>query len=160
MTACRPCTWEEALFAVASKLRSTPSNEMAALAGDLCDTGIWSVFFFQIIYIGDMIQGGSGGVVVCSTLICRAVCDFKFSAETNKFFNDCWWYLLNRCWLDCRAKNSDCLSASHCGLASTHGQPVKQSLVLKALSLRPRMSLCLFWRLMCEVSSSRLGGLL
>ncbi|VDN23104.1 unnamed protein product, partial [Gongylonema pulchrum] len=33
-----PCTWEEALFAVASKLRSTSPDQMAAIAGDLCDT--------------------------------------------------------------------------------------------------------------------------
>ncbi|VDK50738.1 unnamed protein product [Gongylonema pulchrum] len=33
-----PCTWEEALFAVASKLRSTSPDQMAAVAGDLCDT--------------------------------------------------------------------------------------------------------------------------
>jgi NADH-quinone oxidoreductase subunit G len=32
-----PCSWEEALGAVAEKMRSIPGDKMAAIAGDLCD---------------------------------------------------------------------------------------------------------------------------
>ncbi|VDN05298.1 unnamed protein product [Thelazia callipaeda] len=63
-----PCSWEEALFAVASKLRSTPPDQMAALVGDLCDTeslvalkDLMNRFDSELVCTEEYFPDGSGG---------------------------------------------------------------------------------------------------
>ncbi|EJD76508.1 NADH dehydrogenase, variant [Loa loa] len=63
-----PCSWEEALFAVASKLRATSSNHIAALAGDLCDTeslvalkDLMNRFDSELVCTEESFPDGSGG---------------------------------------------------------------------------------------------------
>uniref|UniRef100_A0A1I7XLG4 NADH-ubiquinone oxidoreductase 75 kDa subunit, mitochondrial n=1 Tax=Heterorhabditis bacteriophora TaxID=37862 RepID=A0A1I7XLG4_HETBA len=41
----RPASWEEALFAVAVKMREIPADRKAAVVGGLCDVGIFTKFY-------------------------------------------------------------------------------------------------------------------
>ncbi|KAL3984932.1 NADH dehydrogenase (quinone) G subunit [Acanthocheilonema viteae] len=76
-----PCSWVEALFAVASKLRTTSSNHIAALAGDLCDTeslvalkDLMNKFDSELVCTEESFPDGSGG----TDLRCNYLMNDKF----------------------------------------------------------------------------------
>ncbi|VDK68715.1 unnamed protein product [Onchocerca ochengi] len=76
-----PCSWEEALFAVASKLRAVSSNDIAAIAGDLCDTeslialkDLLNRFDSELVCTEESFPDGSGG----TDLRCNYVMNDKF----------------------------------------------------------------------------------
>ncbi|KAK6108293.1 NADH dehydrogenase (quinone) G subunit [Brugia pahangi] len=76
-----PCSWEEALFAVASKLRAASPNHIAAIAGDLCDTeslialkDLMNRFDSELVCTEESFPSGSGG----TDLRCNYVMNDKF----------------------------------------------------------------------------------
>ncbi|CAG9540764.1 unnamed protein product [Cercopithifilaria johnstoni] len=76
-----PCSWEEALFAVASKLRTASPNHIAALAGDLCDTeslvalkDLMNRFDSELVCTEESFPDGSGG----TDLRCNYLMNDKF----------------------------------------------------------------------------------
>ncbi|KAM3717470.1 NADH-ubiquinone oxidoreductasesubunit [Dirofilaria immitis] len=76
-----PCSWEEALFAVASKLRAASPNHIAAIAGDLCDTeslialkDLMNRFGSELVCTEESFPDGSGG----TDLRCNYIMNDKF----------------------------------------------------------------------------------